>query len=66
VLFYFIVCVGAENNFPASIVASLTHDIFINGCQHKFEIDGHHDVEVCELYSEVLYTTVDDFFDDYL
>lgn len=68
VLSYFrgFVGVGAANYIPESIVASLTHDIFINGCQYKFEIDGHNDVEACELYSEESYTTVDDFFDDYL
>nr|AHB89627.1 leucoanthocyanidin reductase 1 [Picea abies] len=54
------------NYIPESIVASLTHDVFINGCQYKFEIDGHHDVEACELYYRESYTTVHDFFDGYL
>jgi len=47
-------------------VASLTHDIFIKGCQYNFEIDGPHDVEVCQLYPKIPYTSVEDFFDDYL
>lgn len=55
-----------ENSFPGSIVASLTHDIFIKGCQYNFEIDGPHDVEVCQLYPEIPYTSIEDFFDDYL
>jgi len=54
------------NKIPESIVASLTHDIFIKGCQYKFEIDGPHDVEVCQLYPEIPYTSIEDFFDDYL
>ncbi|GLJ50638.1 hypothetical protein SUGI_1078760 [Cryptomeria japonica] len=54
------------NNIPESIVASLTHDIFINGCQYNFKMEAPKDVEVCELYPEILYTTVQDFFDRYL
>ncbi|GLJ56280.1 hypothetical protein SUGI_1214690 [Cryptomeria japonica] len=54
------------NNIPESIVASLTHDIFINGCQYNFKMEEPKDVEVCELYPEILYTTVQDFFDGYL
>ncbi|GLJ50632.1 hypothetical protein SUGI_1078640 [Cryptomeria japonica] len=54
------------NNIPESIVASLTHDIFINGCQYTFKMEERKDVEVCELYPEILYTTVHDFFDGYL
>lgn len=55
-----------ENNIPESIVASLTHDIFIKGCQYNFEIDKPHDVEVCQLYPEIPYTSIQDFFDGYL
>ncbi|KAF3778542.1 hypothetical protein EJ110_NYTH43302 [Nymphaea thermarum] len=29
-----------ENRIPSIIVAALTHDIFIKGCQFAFEIDG--------------------------
>nr|AHB89628.1 leucoanthocyanidin reductase 2 [Picea abies] len=54
------------NNIPESIVASLTHDIFIKGCQYNFEIDRPHDVEVSQLYPEISYTSVEDFFDEYL
>ncbi|GLJ50634.1 hypothetical protein SUGI_1078660 [Cryptomeria japonica] len=46
------------NNIPESIVASLTHDIFINGCQYNFKMEEPKDVEVCELYTEVLYTKI--------
>jgi len=61
-----LLAMAKANYIPESIVASLTHDIFINGCQYKFQIDGRHDVEACELYYEESYTTVDDFFDSYL
>lgn len=54
------------NKIPESIVASLTHDIFIKGCQFNFEIDGPHDVELSQLYPEISYTSVEDFFDEYL
>ena len=47
-------------------MASLTHDIFIKGCQYNFEIDGPNDVEVSKLYPEISYTSVEDFFDEYL
>jgi len=57
----------AEANFmPSSIVAALTHDIFINGCQFKFPIEEPHHVEACELYPDLKYTTMDDFFEGYL
>jgi len=61
-----LLAIARANYLPESIVASLTHDIFINGCQYKFEIDGHHDLEACELYAEESYTTVNDFFNEYL
>lgn len=61
-----LLAIAKANYLPESIVASLTHDIFINGCQYKFDIDGHHDLEACELYAEESYTTVDDFFNEYL
>lgn len=54
------------NNIPESIVASLTHDIFIKGCQYNFEIEGPQDVELSQLYPEISYTSVEDFFDEYL
>jgi leucoanthocyanidin reductase len=41
---------NAENCIPESVVASITHDIFINGCQVNFKIDGIHDVEISTLY----------------
>ncbi|KAF3778539.1 Leucoanthocyanidin reductase [Nymphaea thermarum] len=41
-----------ENRIPSSIVAALTHDIFINGCQFGFEIEGPQDTEVGRLYPD--------------
>ncbi|KAH9295439.1 hypothetical protein KI387_039027, partial [Taxus chinensis] len=55
--------IAKANYIPESIVASLTHDIFINGCQYSYEVEEPNDLEVCELYPEIKYTTVQDFFD---
>lgn len=61
-----LVNIAKANFMPSSIVAALTHDIFINGCQFKFPIQEPHHVEACELYPDMKYTTVDDFFQVYL
>ncbi|ERM95821.1 hypothetical protein AMTR_s00060p00066070 [Amborella trichopoda] len=55
-----------ENRIPESIVAALTHDIFIKGCQFGFSIDGPHDVEVGQLYPDEPLRSISDCFDDYL
>lgn len=57
---------AAENIIPQSIVASFTHDIFIRGCQVNFSIEGPDEVEVCELYPDESFKTVDDCFEDYV
>lgn len=56
----------AENIIPQSIVASFTHDIFIRGCQVNFSIDGPKEVEVCDLYPDESFKTVEDCFEDYM
>jgi leucoanthocyanidin reductase len=47
-------------------VASLTHDIFINGCQTNFAIDGHDELEISDLYPDADLRTIDECFDDYI
>lgn len=54
-----------EYSFPVSLVASLTHDIFIQGCQTNFLIDGHKDLEISSLYPDSSYITIDDCFNEY-
>ncbi|KAJ6847136.1 putative leucoanthocyanidin reductase [Iris pallida] len=54
-----------ENCFPKSVVAALTHDIFINGCQTNYSIDGCKDVEVSSLYPDSTFQNLDEFFDEY-
>lgn len=54
-----------EYSFPASVVASLTHDIFIQHCQTNFFIDGHKDLEISSLYPDSSYRTIDDCFNEY-
>lgn len=56
---------AAENIIPESIVASFTHDIFINGCQTNFSIDGTNELEVTELYPEETFKTMDESFSDF-
>ncbi|CAN1241725.1 Leucoanthocyanidin reductase [Linum perenne] len=55
-----------EMRIPQSIVAALTHDIFIKGCQVNYKLNKPSDVEVCSLYPEVPFRTVDDCFKDLL
>ncbi|KAG5521479.1 hypothetical protein RHGRI_033892 [Rhododendron griersonianum] len=57
---------AAVNIIPQSIVASFTHDIFIRGCQVNFSIDGPKEVEVCDLYPDESFKTVEDCFEDYM
>lgn len=56
----------AENIIPESIVASMTHDIFIQGCQLNFEIESNKDVEVGNLYPDESFRTVDECFNDFV
>lgn len=56
---------AAENRIPESIVASFTHDIFIQGCQVNFSIDAAKEVEICDLYPEEMFKTLDDCFDEF-
>nr|AZJ17294.1 leucoanthocyanidin reductase [Camellia sinensis] len=57
---------AAVNIIPQSVVASFTHDIFIKGCQINFSIEGPNDVEVCSLYPDESFRTVDECFDDFV
>ncbi|KAF5745296.1 Leucoanthocyanidin reductase 1 [Tripterygium wilfordii] len=57
---------AAENCIPQSVVASFTHDIFIKGCQSNFSLDGPDDVEVCKLYPDESFRTLDECFEDFL
>ncbi|RRT49923.1 hypothetical protein B296_00041774 [Ensete ventricosum] len=63
---YFSCWVGAENEIPSSVVAALTHDIFILGCQSNYSVDGVKDVEVSCLYPDMAFRTLDDCFSDYI
>ncbi|KAF3437330.1 hypothetical protein FNV43_RR20083 [Rhamnella rubrinervis] len=55
-----------EMRIPESIVAAITHDIFIRGCQINYKLDDPRDVEVCSLYPETPFRTVDDCFQDFV
>ncbi|CAN0916096.1 Leucoanthocyanidin reductase [Linum grandiflorum] len=55
-----------EMRIPQSVVAALTHDIFINGCQVNYNLNHSTDVEVCSLYPDWSFRTVDDCFKEFL
>ncbi|KAJ3674143.1 hypothetical protein LUZ60_006135 [Juncus effusus] len=61
-----LLALAKENIIPSSIVAALTHDIFINGCQINFSIEGQNEIEVNELYPDVPLRTIDECFNDYV
>lgn len=63
---YFCLCGNAENIIPESVVASLTHDIFINGCQVSYKIDGVHDVEISTLYPGESFRSMEDCFESFV
>lgn len=50
---------------PRSVVAALTHDIFIKGCQVNYSLDKLTDVEVTSLYPDMPLKTVDECFSDF-
>ncbi|XP_017973773.1 PREDICTED: leucoanthocyanidin reductase [Theobroma cacao] len=54
-----------EMRIPQSVVAALTHDIFINGCQINFSLDKPTDVEVCSLYPDTPFRTINECFEDF-
>lgn len=57
--------INAEMRIPQSVVAALTHDIFINGCQINFSLDKPTDVEVCSLYPDTPFRTINECFEDF-
>ncbi|CAK8573081.1 unnamed protein product [Lathyrus sativus] len=61
-----LLAIAAENIIPESIVASLTHDIFINGCQVSYKIDGVHDVEISALYPGESFRSMEDCFESFV
>ncbi|KAE8665529.1 Leucoanthocyanidin reductase [Hibiscus syriacus] len=54
-----------EMRIPQSVVALITHDIFINGCQINFSLDKPTDVEVCSLYPDATFHTTAECFDEF-
>lgn len=55
-----------EMRIPQSIVAAITHDIFINGCQINYSLDKPTDVEVSSLYPDTSFRALDDCFNDFV
>nr|ABC71328.1 leucoanthocyanidin reductase LAR2-1 [Lotus corniculatus] len=61
-----LLALAAENCIPESIVASITHDIFIKGCQVNYNIDGVHDIEIGTLYPDETFRSLEDCFEDFV
>ncbi|KAK9114762.1 hypothetical protein Syun_021559 [Stephania yunnanensis] len=61
-----LLAIAKENDLPRSIVAALTHDIFINGCQTNFCLDQPNDLEVTSLYPDIPFKSISDCFDEFL
>ncbi|KAL2347404.1 hypothetical protein Fmac_001404 [Flemingia macrophylla] len=57
---------AAENCIPQSVVASFTHDIFINGCQVNFSTNGPNDIEINSLYPDEKFRSIEDCYDDFV
>lgn len=57
---------ASEMRIPESIVAALTHDIFIRGCQINYTLNSSKDVEICSLYPETPFRPVDECFQDFV
>lgn len=55
-----------EMRIPESIVASFTHDIFIQGCQINFALDKPTDLEATSLYPDAPFQSVDECFDEFV
>ncbi|KAI4319192.1 hypothetical protein MLD38_032822 [Melastoma candidum] len=56
---------AAEMIIPKSVVAALTHDIFIKGCQVSYSLDKPSDAEVTSLYPDEAFKTIDECFDEF-
>ncbi|KAG5222056.1 LAR protein [Salix suchowensis] len=53
-----------EMLIPQSIVSAITHDIFINSCQINYSLEQPNDAEVCSLYPELPFRTLNECFND--
>ncbi|TQD88788.1 hypothetical protein C1H46_025677 [Malus baccata] len=51
---------------PINVILAISHSVFVNGDQTKFEIEPSFGVEAYELYPDVKYTTVDEYLDQFV
>ncbi|XP_073121015.1 isoflavone reductase-like protein [Henckelia pumila] len=56
----------AETPFPANVLLSINHSIYVKWDQTYFEIDPSFGVEATELYLEVEYKTVEEYLDQFV
>ncbi|KAF7827862.1 Leucoanthocyanidin reductase [Senna tora] len=59
-----LLALAAENIEPDSVVASLTHDIFIKGC-HNYNSDDPKEVDIGTLFPEETFRSLEDCFEDF-
>lgn len=55
-----------ESPPPINVVFAINHAVFVNGDQTRFEIEPSFGVEASELYPDVKYTTVDEYFSQFV
>nr|WID86579.1 leucoanthocyanidin reductase-like protein [Morus alba var. atropurpurea] len=55
-----------ELPLPGNVVSALTHDIFIKGCQVRYSLDKPADIDVCSLYPDTPFQSMDECFDEFI
>ncbi|KAM7475015.1 hypothetical protein LguiB_022258 [Lonicera macranthoides] len=55
-----------ESPVPLNVMISIRHAVFVKGDHTNFEIEPSFGVEASELYPDVKYTTVDEYFNQFV
>lgn len=62
----FVFVIVSESAFPMNVALAVAHSIFVKGDITNFEIESSFGIEASELYSDVKYTCVDEYFDKFV
>ncbi|KAG5614295.1 hypothetical protein H5410_014119 [Solanum commersonii] len=57
---------GKEPDLPSRVNLAICHSVFVKGDSTNFEVDPSIGVEATELYPEVKYTTVNDYYNKFV
>ncbi|PKI70374.1 hypothetical protein CRG98_009254 [Punica granatum] len=60
-----LLALAEEMRIPRSIVAALTRDIFIKGCQVNYSLDKLEDIEITSLYPDDPFITIDECYNEF-